>query len=72
MQEPNRPQQLREIASQSELRGDWEHAEILHDVADWIIRLEAQNQTYRQVFKNGLIVQINNYKRRIFGHDKQG
>jgi hypothetical protein len=66
--EINRPQQLREIATQAELRGDWEHKEILEDCADWIIRLEAQNQVYRHVFKNGLIVQINNYRKRFFGH----
>lgn len=65
----NRPEKLREIANQAELRGDWEHAEILRDAADWIIRIEAQNQVFNKVFKNGLIVQINNYKRRFFGHE---
>jgi hypothetical protein len=68
--EVNRPQQLRELATQAEVRGDWEHKDILEDCADAFIRLEAQNQVYRHVFKNGLIVQINNYRKRIFGNDK--
>lgn len=67
--ENNRPQKLRELAAQAELRGDWEHKEILEDCADWIIRLEAQNQVFNKVFKNGVVVQINNYKRRFFGHE---
>jgi hypothetical protein len=64
-----RADKLREIANQAELRGDWEHAEILRNCADWIVRLEAQNQTYRHIFKSGIIVQINNYKKRWFGKD---
>lgn len=67
--ENNRPEKLRELARQAELRGDWEHVEILQDCADWIIRLEAQNQVFNKVFKNGIIVQINNYKRRFFGNE---
>lgn len=65
----DRPDKLREIAAQAELRGDWEHSEILRDCADWIIRLEAQNQVFNKVFKNGFIVQINNYKRRFFSKE---
>lgn len=68
--ENNRPDKLREMAAQAELRGDWEQSEIMKECADWIIRIEAQNQVYRHVFKSGLIVNINNFKRRLFGHAK--
>lgn len=62
-----KPDKLREIANQAELAGNWEHAEILRDCADWIIRIEAQNQTYRHLFKSGFVVNINNFRRRFFG-----
>ena len=63
----DRATKLRELAAQAAQGADWEQSEILNECADWIIRLEAQNQAFNKIFKNGLVVQINNYKKRFFG-----
>ena len=62
-----RVEKLREYAAQAELQGNWDQAEAMRSAADWIIRIEAQNQTYRYVFANGITVHINNFKKRFFG-----
>lgn len=52
------PDRLRIAASQCEVNGDWETAEVLNKAADMLVSLQAQNQAYRHALSTGVSINL--------------
>lgn len=51
-------EQLRALAEQLELRGDWDQAKIVREAADTIIKHHAAIQAYRHAIDKGVTINL--------------